>query len=236
MNLGKPLSQPREPRGERRRQSTTAQQEVTMELHTEVQSLLKSIGAADADLRRPGCPQPDRRLAHRRRAAGHRLHHRREGRSRRAGIPRRGAACRRPGAASWCAGSASWCARTRSRSGGWSRSRPARSCRKGLGEVQEVIDICDFAVGLSRQLHGLDHRQRAARASHDGDLASARAGGGDQRLQLPGRGVGLERGARAGVRRHGAVETLGEDAAHRARHARAAGACCATQWAMCPRT
>lgn len=26
---------------------------------------------------------------------------------------------------------------------------------EGLGEVQEIIDICDFAVGLSRQLHGL---------------------------------------------------------------------------------
>ncbi len=26
---------------------------------------------------------------------------------------------------------------------------------EGLGEVQETIDICDFAVGLSRQLHGL---------------------------------------------------------------------------------
>ena len=38
---------------------------------------------------------------------------------------------------------------------GWSRSRPARSSRKGLGEVQEMIDICDFAVGLSRQLYGL---------------------------------------------------------------------------------
>jgi aldehyde dehydrogenase (NAD+) len=25
---------------------------------------------------------------------------------------------------------------------------------EGLGEVQEMIDICDFAVGLSRQLHG----------------------------------------------------------------------------------
>jgi len=37
--------------------------------------------------------------------------------------------------------------------------------QEGLGEVQEMIDICDFAVGLSRQLHGLtiaserpDHR------------------------------------------------------------------------------
>jgi aldehyde dehydrogenase (NAD+) len=37
--------------------------------------------------------------------------------------------------------------------------------QEGLGEVQEMIDICDFAVGLSRQLHGftmhserVDHR------------------------------------------------------------------------------
>lgn len=27
---------------------------------------------------------------------------------------------------------------------------------EGLGEVQEMIDVCDFAVGLSRQLHGID--------------------------------------------------------------------------------
>jgi len=26
---------------------------------------------------------------------------------------------------------------------------------EGLGEVQEMIDICDFAAGLSRQLYGL---------------------------------------------------------------------------------
>jgi aldehyde dehydrogenase (NAD+) len=30
-----------------------------------------------------------------------------------------------------------------------------KSLSEGLGEVQEMIDICDFAVGLSRQLHGL---------------------------------------------------------------------------------
>ena len=30
---------------------------------------------------------------------------------------------------------------------------------EGLGEVQEMIDICDFAVGLSRQLYGLTPRQ-----------------------------------------------------------------------------
>ncbi|NRB38220.1 MAG: aldehyde dehydrogenase family protein [Pseudomonadales bacterium] len=30
-----------------------------------------------------------------------------------------------------------------------------KSLAESLGEVQEVIDICDYAVGLSRQLHGL---------------------------------------------------------------------------------
>jgi aldehyde dehydrogenase (NAD+) len=34
--------------------------------------------------------------------------------------------------------------------------------QEGLGEVQEMIDICDFAVGLSRQLYGLAmHSERA---------------------------------------------------------------------------
>ena len=30
-----------------------------------------------------------------------------------------------------------------------------KSLQEGWGEVQEMIDICDFAVGLSRQLYGL---------------------------------------------------------------------------------
>jgi aldehyde dehydrogenase (NAD+) len=34
--------------------------------------------------------------------------------------------------------------------------------QEGLGEVQEMIDICDFAVGLSRQLYGLTmHSERS---------------------------------------------------------------------------
>ncbi|MFY0598164.1 MAG: aldehyde dehydrogenase family protein [Cyclobacteriaceae bacterium] len=37
-----------------------------------------------------------------------------------------------------------------------------KSLQEGLGEVQEMIDICDFAVGLSRQLYGLSmHSERA---------------------------------------------------------------------------
>lgn len=36
-----------------------------------------------------------------------------------------------------------------------------KSYQEGLGEVQEMIDICDFAVGLSRQLNGLTmHSER----------------------------------------------------------------------------
>ncbi len=36
-----------------------------------------------------------------------------------------------------------------------------KSNQEGLGEVQEMIDICDFAVGLSRQLYGLTmHSER----------------------------------------------------------------------------
>lgn len=36
-----------------------------------------------------------------------------------------------------------------------------KSLQEGLGEVQEMVDICDFAVGLSRQLYGLTmHSER----------------------------------------------------------------------------
>ena len=105
----------------------------------------------------------------------------------------------------------------RSALGAWSPSRRARSSQEGLGEVQEMIDICDFAVGLSRQLHGLT-------------IASERPGhrmmetwhplgvdGRDQRVQLPRGRVGVERGAGAGLRRPRGVEAVGEDAAYRAR-------------------
>ncbi len=38
-----------------------------------------------------------------------------------------------------------------------------KSLQEGLGEVQEMIDICDFATGLSRQLYGLSmHSERPA--------------------------------------------------------------------------
>jgi len=40
--------------------------------------------------------------------------------------------------------------------------------QEGLGEVQEMIDICDFAVGLSRQLHGFTmHSERPEHRMYD---------------------------------------------------------------------
>ncbi|MCK4562424.1 MAG: aldehyde dehydrogenase family protein, partial [Flavobacteriaceae bacterium] len=43
-----------------------------------------------------------------------------------------------------------------------------KSYQEGLGEVQEMIDICDFAVGLSRQLHGLTmHSERPGHRMYD---------------------------------------------------------------------
>ena len=37
---------------------------------------------------------------------------------------------------------------------------------EGKGEVQEMIDIADFAVGLSRQLYGLTMPSERPRASY----------------------------------------------------------------------
>ena len=134
--------------------------------------------------------------------------------------------------------------RRRSRSGGWCRRRSRGALVKrlavlvdehkadvgelvsieagkipseALGEVQEMIDICDFAVGLSRQLDGRTMRLGAARPPADGDVASARRGRRDHGLQLSGGGVVLEHRGRAGVRRHRGVEAVADDSADRAR-------------------
>jgi aldehyde dehydrogenase (NAD+) len=43
-----------------------------------------------------------------------------------------------------------------------------KSYQEGLGEVQEMIDICDFAVGLSRQLYGLTmHSERPSHRMYE---------------------------------------------------------------------
>lgn len=43
-----------------------------------------------------------------------------------------------------------------------------KSLQEGYGEVQEMIDICDLAVGLSRQLHGLTmHSERPSHRMYE---------------------------------------------------------------------
>jgi aldehyde dehydrogenase (NAD+) len=43
-----------------------------------------------------------------------------------------------------------------------------KSLQEGMGEVQEMIDICDFAVGLSRQLYGLTmHSERPSHRMYE---------------------------------------------------------------------
>ena len=79
-----------------------------------------------------------------------------------------------------------------------------------------MIDICDYAVGLSRQLFGLTLATERPGPPDDGDLAAAGRGRRDHRLQLPGRGVVVERGPGARLRRSGGVEAVGKDPAHRA--------------------
>ena len=74
------------------------------------------------------------------------------------------------------------------------------------GEVQEMIDVCEFAVGLSRQLYG--RTMASERAGHRLMETWHPLGvvGRDLGLQLPGRGVVVEYRDRAGLRRYRGVE------------------------------
>ncbi len=89
---------------------------------------------------------------------------------------------------------------------------------EGDGEVQEMIDIADFAVGLSRQLYGLTHALGAAGPSDVRAVASARPGRHHLGVQLSGRGVGLECVRGRGLRRHLHLEAVAEDTAVGDRH------------------
>jgi aldehyde dehydrogenase (NAD+) len=93
--------------------------------------------------------------------------------------------------------------------------------QEGLGEVQEMIDICDFAVGLSRQLYGLTIASE--RPGHRMMETWHPAGPcrRDQRLQLPGCRLGLECLPCVCLRGQRDLETVREDAADGARDAEA---------------
>ena len=66
-----------------------------------------------------------------------------------------GARCPARNAALWCENSARSSARNKHDLAVLVSIETGKILSEGLGEVQEMIDICDLAVGLSRQLHGL---------------------------------------------------------------------------------
>ena len=107
-----------------------------------------------------------------------------------------------------------------SREGGARRARHARGredraggARRGAGDDRHLRLR---GRPLAPALRPLD-RLRASRAPAHGDLASARARRRDQRVQLPGRRLELECGARPRLRRPGDLEAVGADAADRTR-------------------
>ena len=84
------------------------------------------------------------------------------------------------------------------------------------GEVQEMIDICDFAVGLSRQLYGLTIASERPEHRMMETWHPLGVTGIITAFNFPDRGVGVERRHRAGLRRRLRVEAVREDPADRA--------------------
>ena len=132
----------------------------------------------------------------------------------RRGVRRSGAWCPRRSAARPCACSARRCARTRSDLGSAGHARERQDQGRGrLGEVQEMIDIADFAVGQSRMLYGLTmHSERPQHRMYE-QWHPLGVVGIISRVQLPGRGVGVECVPRRDLRRRLGLEAVAEDAA-----------------------
>ena len=90
---------------------------------------------------------------------------------------------------------------------------------EGDGEVQEMIDIADFAVGQSRMLYGLSmHSERPRHRMYE-QWHPLGVVGIISRLQFPGRGLVVERVPRRRLRRHLRLEALAPHAALRDRGA-----------------
>ena len=94
-----------------------------------------------------------------------------------------------------------------------SRQDPLRGRGRGAGNDRHVR-FRDRAVAATARA---DDRQRAPAAPVDRAVASAGAHRRDHGVQLPGRGVGVERNAGSRVRRYGDLETLARGAALRDR-------------------
>ena len=126
----------------------------------------------------------------------------------RSGAPRRRRVAAKPSA---CAPTR--CATHKDALGSLVALEMGKSKPEGDGEVQEMIDIGDFAVGLSRQLYGLTmHSERPGHRMYE-QWHPIGLVGIISRVQLPGRGLGLERVRRGRLRRHLHLEAVAEDAA-----------------------
>ena len=77
---------------------------------------------------------------------------------------------------------------------------------EALGEVQEIVDTCDFFLGEGRRLYGQTVPERDAGQAAVHVPQPGRRGRGDHRGQLPRRGAVLVHRARAAVRQHRGVE------------------------------
>ena len=108
----------------------------------------------------------------------------------------------------------------RAREGGARRARHARDRQDRAGRARRSagddrhLRLRRRALAAALRPHD---RVRAPGAPHARAVASARPGRRDQRVQLSGGRVGVERRARARLRRRRGLEAVGEDAAHRAR-------------------
>ena len=118
-----------------------------------------------------------------------------------------------PGGANWSAASARRCASTRTTWPPLVTLEAGKITQEALGEVQEMIDICDFAVGLSRQLYGLTIASERPGHRLAEQWHPAGPGGRDHGVQFSRGGLGLERDARAGLRRSGRLEAIRKNAA-----------------------
>ena len=86
---------------------------------------------------------------------------------------------------------------------------------EGIGEVQEMIDIADFAVGQARMLYGLTMHSERPQHRMIRAMAPARCRRNHLRIQFPGGRVGVEfhSSRRSAAMRFG-VETLAQDSTH----------------------
>jgi len=86
---------------------------------------------------------------------------------------------------------------------------------EGDGEVQEMIDMADFAVGQSRMLYGTTMHSERAQHRMSEQWHPLGPVGVNHCLQFSRRGLGLERFPGGDSRRYGCVEAFTKSAALR---------------------